>query len=312
MTVALMRKGPCLVKYGGVTIGQTEGDVVFKYSPEWRQFMPDQSTGAQRAFLVKEAVEVKVPLVPRADAWDLIRANAFPAGLKKSTPTAGDGATTVDGDHAAGVTTLAVADGSVFAVGDVIKIGAGQTIEYRAITAIDTNDLTVAATSYAHAGGEAVADVKGSSLSGAEAVGQTVIGVSVDDDFTQGDVVMIGEGAKAELRTISSVGTGDVTLSEAIGFAHAAGELMFVLDADPKLKFSVGNNRSNIQYAELIIDPLDGSDDIKVYKALCTSEVELPLKKEEESVIELTYVGIEDTTRTSGDRLAAIGDQSVA
>ena len=55
MTVALVQKGPCSVKYGGATLGQTEGDVVFKYSPKWRLFTPDQSLGPQDAFIISES-----------------------------------------------------------------------------------------------------------------------------------------------------------------------------------------------------------------------------------------------------------------
>ena len=75
MTVAIFRSGPANITYGGVDIGQTKGDVVFKYTPEWRLFQPDQSTGPQGAFIVNEAVELTVPLIPRKDALNLIQAN---------------------------------------------------------------------------------------------------------------------------------------------------------------------------------------------------------------------------------------------
>lgn len=244
MTVPLFRKGPCTVKLGGISIGQTEGDVVFKYSPEWRLFMPDQSTGPQGAFLVSESVEVVVPLVPRADALELVHSHAMPAGLINVTKKSGGGDST---------------------------------------------------------------------LANAEPKGQTTITVAAGTNFAIGDLIVIGEGTPyAEIRTLTGVSTNDLTFAEELGYDHASGEVVQELDADPKIKVSVGNNRDNVRFAELLIDPLDGSDDIKVYQAICTGELELALKKGEESVIELTFAGIEDTTRNNGDRLAAIGLQSVA
>ena len=244
MTVAIYRKGPCTVKLGGISIGQTEGDVVFKYSPQWKMFTPDQSLGSQGAFIVSESVEVKVPLIPRADALELVHAHAFPAGLVQVTKKVGGGDSTLSGSEAIGETTITVASGTNFAIGDLIVIGEGLPT--------------------------------------------------------------------AEIRVLTNVSTNDLVFAEPTAYLHASGEVVQELDADPKIKITLGNNRSGIDYAELLIDPLDGSDDIKVYKAICTAEVELALKKEEESVIELTYMGIEDTTRNNGDRLAAIGLQSVA
>lgn len=312
MTVALFRKGPCTVKLGGATIGQTEGDVVFKYSPEWKPFTPDQSTGPQGAFIVSETCEVTVPLILSGDGRELFKANLMPAGLKKVNPAEDSGATTVSGAHVAGATTLAVVSGAAVTDEQIIRIGSGSTTEFRRISAIVSNDLTVAALTYAHANGEAVQEVFGSYLSGDEAVGQTSISVNSESHFTAGDLVFIGEGAAGELRTVASTSSGVVVLTEAIAFAHSSGELIMRLDADPELKYTVGNNRANVQFAELLIDPVDGSDDIVVYKAICTGEIELALKKEEETVVELTFVGIEDITRTNGDRLASIGLQSVA
>lgn len=244
MTVEIFRKGPCTVKYGNIAIGQTEGDIAFKYSPEWRLFTPDQSTGPQGAFIVNESCEVKIPIVPRADALEMFHSNLFPAGLKKGTLKVGGGDSTLSAAEDAGQTTITVVSGANFAIGDLIIIDPGT--------------------------------------------------------------------AKAEIRTLTGVSTNDLTFTEPLGWAHAAAAVVQELDADPKLKYSVGNNRGNVQYAELLIDPLDGSDDIKLYKAICTSEVELALKKGEETIIESTYVGIEDTSRNNGDRLFSIGDQSVA
>lgn len=311
MTVALHRKGPATIYYGGANIGQTEGDITVKYAPEWKQFTPDQSTGPQGSFLINESVEIKIPLILRADAYELIRANAMPSGLKKVTPTPGAASSTVDGAHVAGDTVLTVADGTNFTTDDIIQIGTGQTREFRKITK-SSNDFTVAALTYAHANGEDVINVLGTALSGAEAVGQTSLSVTDETDFVAGRVVAIGSGASLELRVVASTSSGVLVVTEAIGFAHASGELVMMLDADPKLRVGIGNNRSDIQFATLVIDPLDGSDDIKLWKALCTSEVELPIKKEEESIVELTFVGIEDTTRSNGDRLLSIGDLSVS
>ena len=312
MSVALYRKGPCTVKFGGAVIGQTEGDVVFKYSPQWKTFTPDQSTGPQAAFIVSESVEVKIPLVPRADAWEIMRANGMPAGLKKVNPAEDSGATTVSGAHVAGATTLAVVSGAAVTDEQIIRIGSGATTEFRRISNIATNNLTVTALTYAHANGEAVQEVFGSYLTGDEAVGQTSLSINDDAQFTAGDLISIGEGTLTELRVVASVSAGIVVVTESIAFAHLSGTLVMRLDATPELKMTLGNNRDNVQFGQLTIDPLDGSDDIVVYKAICTGEIELALKKEEETVMEMTFVGIEDTSRSNGDRLASIGLQSVS
>jgi hypothetical protein len=60
-------------------------------------------------------------------------------------------ATTIDGTEAAGQTTVSVDDATGLSVGDSIVIDrGGSTEEVRTITAISTNDLTVAALTYAH------------------------------------------------------------------------------------------------------------------------------------------------------------------
>ena len=245
MTVAIFRSGPANITYGGVDIGQTKGDVVLKYTPEWRMFMPDQSTGAQGAFIVNEAIELTVPLIPRADALNIIQANILPASLKKGTVAASGGDTTLNGDAAAA---------------------------------------------------------------------ETVISVTSETDFDTGDLVLIdGDKANAEVDEVASTGVGEITLvAPGLQFAHLSGATMIELDADPKLRLGIGGNRDNIAFAALVVTPTDGSDVIKLYKALCTSEPEFSVKKEEEMLVELTYVGLEDTSRVAGDRLASIGDQSVA
>lgn len=244
MTVALVQKSPCTVKYGGATIGQTEGDVVFKYKPEWRLFRPDQSLGPQSAFITSEQIEVTIPLVPRADVYDIVRAHMFAAGLIKGTPK--------------------------------------------------------------------VSSPLATTLGAAEAAGQTVLTVAAETNATAGDVIIINRGAaNAEVRVVASATTGEVTITEPLAFDHASGESVDELDADPKLRVGLGNNRSNIGFAELLIDPVDGSPDIKLYKAFCNSEIEYAYKKEEETIIELTYVALEDTSRANGDRMASIGDTTV-
>ncbi|KKM00075.1 hypothetical protein LCGC14_1808050 [marine sediment metagenome] len=245
MTVAIFRSGPAAITYGGVDIGQTKGDVVLKYTPEWRLFQPDQSTGAQGAFIVNEAIELTIPLIPRADALNIIQANILPASLKKGTVVGGGGDTTLDADAAA------------------------------------------------------------------EA---TVISVVSETNFTTADRVLIDGGkANAEIAVVASVVAGEVTLAApGLQFAHLSGATMEELDPDPKLRLGIGGNRDNIAFAALLVTPTDGSDPIQVYKALCTSEPEFSVKKEEEMLVELTYIGLEDTARAAGDRLASIGDQSVA
>ena len=112
---------------------------------------------------------------------------------------------------------------------------------------------------------------------------------------------------------VDSVQVGEVTLaSPGLQFDHLSGATMIELDPDPKLRMGIGGNRDNIALAPLLVTPTDGSDPILLYKALCTSEPEFSIKKEEEMLVELTYIGLEDTSRVAGDRLASIGDQSVA
>lgn len=245
MTVQIYRSGPANITYGGVDVGQTKGDVVFKYTPEWRMFMPDQSTGAQGAFIVNEAVELTIPLIPRADALNIIQANTLPASLKMATKKVGGGDTTITGAEVAGTTVLAVGD---------------------------------------------------------------------ESNFTDGEYVIIDEGtAKGEIAVVASTSVGQITLAApGLQYDHLAAATISSLDADPKLKVGIGGNRPNIQFAPILVTPVDGSDSIQLYKSLCTSEPEFQVKKEEEMVIELTFVGIEDTTREAGDRLASIGLQSVA
>ncbi len=245
MTVAIFRSGPANITYGGVDIGQSKGDIVFKYTPEWRLFMPDQSTGAQAAFIVNEAVELSVPLIPRGDALNIIQANTLPASLKQATK----------------------------------KVSGGDT-----------------------------------TITAAEVVGTTVLAVGSETDFSDGEFVIIDEGtAKGEIAVVATTSVGEITIaSPGLQYDHLAGASISSLDPDPLLKVGIGGNRDFIQFAPILVTPLDGSDPIQLYKALCTSEPEFSVKKEEEMVVELTWVGIEDTSREAGDRLASIGLQSVA
>lgn len=246
MSVAVVKKGPCTVKYGGNDLGYTEGDLTFKYSPEFRLFVPDQTLGPVDFFIVSESIEVMVPLVPRADVQNLAAAKAFAASLLKGTKKTGGGDTT---------------------------------------------------------------------LSAAEAAGQTVLSVTSETNFAAGDLILIDAGTPmAEVVEVLSTSTGEITLATGtpLRFAHASGATVIELDADPKLRLALGGQRANIPTAELLLTPVDGSAAIKIYKALVTGEVEHATKKGEESIVELTFTALEDTSRAAGDRMATIGDMSVA
>ena len=57
-----VRIGRSNVKYGGVDLGFTEGEITMTYTPEFRDFTPDQSTLVLKKFLLNEGLALSVPL----------------------------------------------------------------------------------------------------------------------------------------------------------------------------------------------------------------------------------------------------------
>lgn len=66
---------------------------------------------------------------------------------------------------------------------------------------------------------------------------------------------------------------------------------------------------------ELILHPTanaagDLSDDVKLYKAISTAEVEVGFTNDGERIIEVTFDAIVDESKTDGDYLGVIGDDT--
>jgi hypothetical protein len=84
-----------------------------------------------------------------------------------------------------------------------------------------------------------------------------------------------------------------------------------------KLKIgSTAGKRLSAQAKPLILHPswLPASDkkfDIKLHKAVITSEVALPYRKDEQTVYEVEFMALIDETQEDGGLLAVIGDESV-
>lgn len=146
--------GPARVYYRAVgvltpwtDVGVTLDDAVMRITQEtWspdnlngvygpvRGLDVSQTVGAEIEFTLGEIAGEKIALaIPGAQF------TAADGGAEASS-THGD--STLDGAHAAGVTTIAVASATNFAVGDPIKIDTGSVAEWRTITAIATNDLS--------------------------------------------------------------------------------------------------------------------------------------------------------------------------
>lgn len=242
--VTEVRVGRSNVKYGGVDLGFTEGEISFSFSQTFREFRPDQSTLKLKDFLLDEALEITIPLA-QSLAKSLSRAKVFAAGTLKADPVGGGGT---------GLLTVAGAAGGV-------------------ILTLDTGEGT---------------------------------------NFAAEDWALVGSGPSAQLVQIDSVAVDVLTLKATtpLQFAQAIGAAVVESDIT-KVRIAVGDSRDAIPDAVLDIEPIDGSDPIRVYLAKVISDIEVPFQKAEESVYEVTYTAKSDTSRARGDRLFSIGDQSV-
>ena len=240
-----VRIGRSNVKYGGVDLGFTEGEITMTYTPEFRDFTPDQSTLVLKKFLLNEGVALSVPLA-QSLAKSLARGKAFGAGELKAGALGGGGSSTSDGATVAGATEINV------------QAAAGST-------------------------------------------------------FTDGNFILVGTGLTAEMVEIDSIATDTLTLKAEtpLQFDHADGEA--IIEVDPtKVRIAIGNPLTiELPTAVLDIIPIDGSDPIRIYKAVVGDELELVLQKGEETIVEVPFVGIGDDSRANGDQLMSIGDQSV-
>jgi hypothetical protein len=66
---------------------------------------------------------------------------------------------------------------------------------------------------------------------------------------------------------------------------------------------------------ELVLHPIandsdDLSEDVVIYKAVAVETVELPFMVDEERVVEVTFEGMIDESRSDGDMLGLIGDST--
>ncbi len=151
-------------------------------------------------------------------------------------------------------------------------------------------------------------------LENAEAAGSVLLELDVGQGatFDPDDFVLVGSGADAEIVQVDSIAVDVLTLKAEtpLQFAHDAAEAVIQVDTT-KVRIAAGNLVDNIPEAVLDIVPLDGSDPIRLYKAFVGEEVELTLQKAEESVMEIPFMGLADTTRANGDQLFSIGDQAV-
>lgn len=238
-----VRIGRSLVKYGGVDLGFTEGEITLTYSLEYRDFVPDQQTAKCKKFLLNEAAMISVPLA-QSLARSFARGKMFPNGELKATALGGGGSSTSANAEVAGATT--------------IDVQAGQ----------GTN-------------------------------------------FTAGNYVLIGAGKTAVLHKIDTIATDELTLTEPLQFDQAAGVAILEVDRT-KTRIAVGNAAGEPPTAELTIEPTDGSDAIKFYSAVISDEWELTLQKAEESVTEIQFEAIADSSRALGDQLMTIGDLTVS
>ena len=240
-----VRIGRSNVKYGGVDLGFTEGEITMTYTPEFRDFTPDQSTLVLKKFLLNEGVALSV-LLAQSVAKALARGKAFGAGELKAGALGGGGSST--------------SAGSISVGGTIVSVQAGQGV-----------------------------------------------------NFTVGNFILVGTGLTAEMVQIASIATDDLTLETAtpIQFAHADGDA--VVEVDPtKVRIAIGNPGTiELPTAVLDIIPIDGSDPIRIYKAIVGDELELVLQKGEETVVEIPFVGIGDDSRPTGDQLMSIVYQSV-
>lgn len=240
-----VRIGRSKIKFGGVDLGFTEGEITLTFTPEHRDFRPDQSTLKLKKWLINEDVSISIPLA-QSVAKSLGRAHAFPTGSLKAEPVGGGGT---------GLLTVAGVPGSV-------------------TLTLDTGE-------------------------GA--------------NFTADDFALVGSGPTAQLVEIDSIAADVLTLKAAtpLQYAQAIGAAVVQVDAT-KTRIAIGNSgTSELPTAELLITPIDGSDPIKFYRAVVMDEIEMVLQKSEETIVEVPFEALADTSRAAGDQLFSIGDQSV-
>ena len=161
--ISEVRIGRSNVKFGGVDLGFTEGDITLTFTHENRDFRPDQSTLKLKKFLINEDATITIPLVQTV-AKSLARAKAFPTGELKAELVGGGGSGLLTVAEVAGSVslTLDVGEGANFSDNDFALVGSGPKAEMVEIDSVAGDVLTLKATTpiqFAHAIGEAVVEV---------------------------------------------------------------------------------------------------------------------------------------------------------
>ena len=144
--VAEVRVGRSNVKFGGVDLGFTLGEISLSFAQEFRRFRPDQSTLNLKDFLLNEDVEVTIPFA-QSLARSMARGKVFAAGELKATPVGSGGSgLLVNAEVAGSVTlTLDVGEGTNFTADDFALVGSGLTAQLVQIDSIATDVLTLKA-----------------------------------------------------------------------------------------------------------------------------------------------------------------------
>lgn len=166
--VAEVRVGRSNVKFGGVDLGFTEGEISFSFAQEFRRFRPDQSTLNLKDFLLNEDVEMTFPFA-QSLAKSLARGKVFAAGTLKATPVGGGGvgALTVAATIASVTLVLDTGQGATFDIGDQILVGSGLTAQQAEVLSISTDTLTLIAATpmqFAQAVGATVTQIDASKM----------------------------------------------------------------------------------------------------------------------------------------------------
>lgn len=167
--------GPALIYYRAVgattpwtSAGATLDDAVMRVNSTW--FRPDNLSGVKGAVMgldVLQSVDAEIEFT-LGEIGGTSLSLALPGSTLTSEvhadATGTPGTSTLDGAHAAGVTTISVASGTNFVVGDYFRIEVADhaSEEYRQITAVSTNDLSFRdPLKFAHLTGVAVVETTG-------------------------------------------------------------------------------------------------------------------------------------------------------
>lgn len=126
------------------------------------------------------------------------------------------------------------------------------------------------------------------------------------DQFGETPVDFAGNG---EIVTVT-VRLAEVTLN---AWRAALPESTPAGDNQGRLTFgSNAGKRSSTNAGLLVVRPIgsDGEEDIVLYQAVATDEIEVDFNNEDQRVLEIPFVGLVDDTKTDGNWLGHIGDST--